>query len=335
MTTRINLQKVAWAVDPYENQRDLQNKVSQILMCLEEHKDIEIYPVYILTQPLWAYTPAENESFTREREHAAVDNLRWLIESLENHRIQKPVILKQTGGSVSSSVDLICEFLEEEGFDMVVVSSHGRSGFKRLIMGSFAETLLLRSSIPVLVIGAKNESIQDIRHILYPSELIDSSEEIFKAVVEFCRDMDARLTIFHAATRPDFLGYDYNLGYVMEDTSGGTMTLHQMFEEELAKKKAKADTWIHWAEYRGVNADYMIESSSHSIDESICEVAVNRNIGMIVMESRTGALEAAVIGSVTRKVVRAARCPVLVFAKNMLEGAAQYVGFIPELRPTQ
>lgn len=47
---------------------------------------------------------------------------------------------------------LICDYINEEGVDLVVMSSHGRSGLRRFIFGSIAERVLQAVHVPVLVI---------------------------------------------------------------------------------------------------------------------------------------------------------------------------------------
>lgn len=46
----------------------------------------------------------------------------------------------------------IIKAIEELNVDLVVMSSHGRSGFKKLLMGSVAQSLITEVNIPVLVI---------------------------------------------------------------------------------------------------------------------------------------------------------------------------------------
>lgn len=46
----------------------------------------------------------------------------------------------------------IVEFAEEEGFDHIVMGSHGRSGVSRILLGSVAETVVRRASMPVTVV---------------------------------------------------------------------------------------------------------------------------------------------------------------------------------------
>lgn len=48
--------------------------------------------------------------------------------------------------------------VEESGADVVVLGATGRSGFKRLVLGSTTEQLLSQSPVPVVVVGRGNES---------------------------------------------------------------------------------------------------------------------------------------------------------------------------------
>lgn len=45
----------------------------------------------------------------------------------------------------------IVDVAVEEGFDLVVMASHGRSGFSHLVLGSVAEGVLKRCRVPVLI----------------------------------------------------------------------------------------------------------------------------------------------------------------------------------------
>ncbi len=45
----------------------------------------------------------------------------------------------------------ICSYAEEKGIDLIAMSTHGRTGFRRLVLGSVAEHVLRHSPVPVLV----------------------------------------------------------------------------------------------------------------------------------------------------------------------------------------
>lgn len=46
----------------------------------------------------------------------------------------------------------LARFVEEEGCDLLVVGTHGRTGLSRLVLGSVAERVLRRAPAPVLVV---------------------------------------------------------------------------------------------------------------------------------------------------------------------------------------
>ena len=47
--------------------------------------------------------------------------------------------------------ETITKYADEHGCDLLAVSTHGRSGFRRMMMGSVAELLVRHARIPVLV----------------------------------------------------------------------------------------------------------------------------------------------------------------------------------------
>jgi nucleotide-binding universal stress UspA family protein len=71
-------------------------------------------------------------------------------------------IATQSGAFGDMAVDLevisggdtgeaIADFAERAGVDLIALSSHGRSGFRHLVLGSVAEGVLRHASVPVLV----------------------------------------------------------------------------------------------------------------------------------------------------------------------------------------
>ena len=52
-------------------------------------------------------------------------------------------------GSLS---DRICTYTEENGIDHIVIGTHGRRGLSRFLLGSVAEGVVRRSSVPVTIV---------------------------------------------------------------------------------------------------------------------------------------------------------------------------------------
>lgn len=54
-----------------------------------------------------------------------------------------------------SSGETIARWADEHGVDLIVVSTHGRTGLRRLALGSVAESILRHARVPVLAFPAK------------------------------------------------------------------------------------------------------------------------------------------------------------------------------------
>jgi nucleotide-binding universal stress UspA family protein len=63
----------------------------------------------------------------------------------------KTVVLK------GAPADAILAFAKQEAIDLIVMSTHGRTGFLRLVYGSVAESVLHHSPCPVLLVRVSGE----------------------------------------------------------------------------------------------------------------------------------------------------------------------------------
>lgn len=60
-----------------------------------------------------------------------------------------------------SVVDGILSFAEQNKIDLIVMGSHGRSGFKKLVLGSAAVGVVTKASCPVLITKRPKSKIQN------------------------------------------------------------------------------------------------------------------------------------------------------------------------------
>lgn len=60
-------------------------------------------------------------------------------------------VLLQASGSVHAE---IIKFAKDQGADLIVMSTHGRTGFSRLLLGSVTEKVVREAHIPVLTVPA-------------------------------------------------------------------------------------------------------------------------------------------------------------------------------------
>ena len=112
---------------------------------------VKISLVQVITTPTMAYPAAEGYSYdpqtTTNLERAAAGYLRERQAELEGKGLQVETTVKN-GYPAAHIIDLAAE---NEG-SLIVMSSHGRSGLGRWIMGSVADRVLRASHSPVLLI---------------------------------------------------------------------------------------------------------------------------------------------------------------------------------------
>ena len=56
----------------------------------------------------------------------------------------------------------VVEIADQDGYDLIVMGTHGRTGLSHLVLGSVAEQVVRRAKCPVLTVrGSDDESDED------------------------------------------------------------------------------------------------------------------------------------------------------------------------------
>lgn len=78
--------------------------------------------------------------------------LQGATEALEEERAALPGVAVETLVLPSTNAaESIAEVASQQGVDLIAMSSHGRTGLRRLVLGSVAEGVVRHSRVPVLV----------------------------------------------------------------------------------------------------------------------------------------------------------------------------------------
>ena len=85
-----------------------------------------------------------------EAEDAARDYLNGLALPLRDKGMKVQCVT-----TVGHPAESIVSYAEENGFDLVAIATHGRSGLRRLVFGSVADYVIRKSGLPILLIKPK------------------------------------------------------------------------------------------------------------------------------------------------------------------------------------
>lgn len=188
--------------------------------------------------------------------------------------------------------------------DLVVMGSHGRSGFKRLLLGSVAERVIRHARCPTMIVPAQAHDVVPegpvrYRTILCPVDFSPHSIHAVGYAVTLAEEADADLRLLHVL--PQLPAELQELESSFEDVRLQIEGDRLRRLGELVPHDATMYCTVHTALRQGV------------VHREILAAAAEHPADLIVMGAQGGgALDAAIFGSNTERVARAACCPVLV-----------------------
>ena len=192
--------------------------------------------------------------------------------------------------------DVLHGMILQCGIDLVVVGTHGRRGWRKLVLGSVAEEIFRMAPCPVLTVGPRTAEIQamDVRldHILYPLEFVPDPSNAAAYAVSLAEEYQAKLTLMKVFAE-------------MVPSS-----------EEKAHVQGPVRHWIddHIPAESDLRARTSFEPGFGPTAEAILKFATNGGVDLIVLGARRmdPVMAAHLPKSDTAyEVVRTAPCPVL------------------------
>ncbi|MCA9982016.1 MAG: universal stress protein [Anaerolineales bacterium] len=197
----------------------------------------------------------------------------------------------------------IVDIATDEQVDLIIMSTHGRTGLARWAMGSVAEKVLRAAQVPVIV-TRDDRPIEKMLITLDGSNLASAAIE---PAMRLAQALGARVTLLRVqpyesyANRleiDEYMRFEYGLDKSLEDL---TRKRIRWYLEDVMDQYAQFGVPIQYAIVMGFAAD------------EILTYAEKEELDLVVMSThgRTG-LRRWVYGSVTEKVLRGAHCGVMV-----------------------
>jgi nucleotide-binding universal stress UspA family protein len=194
--------------------------------------------------------------------------------------------------------------------DLLVVGSHGRSGFERLLLGSVTEKLVRQAPCPVMVVPPRAPDTdrpglihESNPHILCAVDFSDASVGALQYAISLAEEADAYLTLFHSIEVPPELREHVPVpaDFDVDQCRAAAEAACLQRLRELVPPSAR--TYCH--------VETVVKEGSAY--REILRLCAERPIDLIVMGVQgRGAVDRLVFGSNTARVMRAATCPVLI-----------------------
>jgi len=219
-------------------------------------------------------------------EESIRDRLEVLAEEYIDEEHRNGVIV-HVGNPAQSIVE------ESANHDMIIMSTHGRTGFTRLLLGSVAEKVLRLSKIPVMIVEDESD-VDSFKKILVTTDFSDNAKAAFPYAKNIAEKTGGSVDILHILSLDQF----------EDDETDPTI-------KKIREQRMKLIEKEHFHSLSDRVRSYAIVSDD-SPHEAILKFVKNTDYNLIVMATvgKTG-IKYMMMGSTTANVVRHVETAVL------------------------
>jgi nucleotide-binding universal stress UspA family protein len=250
------------------------------------------YPVLLLR--VLTPEPRRGEELLQEPEARA--ELQRIADRLRACDVSASVQISTT--LLGSPAEVIVDTAQREGAQIIVMSTHGRTGLGRWLYGSVAEQVLRLAPIPVLLVPAISNRVWPTDHpprVLLTLDGSDAAARAIAPVTEWARALSAEVTL------------------VRVQPSSGAEAAAYMYEDRPAEQREAVqslETAAAHLRHAGIHATLSTPTGHPA--QCIAEVARERDVDIIAMAThgRSG-VSRVVLGSVATETLQRAAVPML------------------------
>jgi nucleotide-binding universal stress UspA family protein len=176
-------------------------------LSVAEHYRAKLVALHIVE--LWRHPAADfvasaglYEEYSQALRESGKEQLQEFVKKHTHDEIQ-PELLVQVG----VAADSILSFAQSQETDVIVMGTHGRRGFDRLMLGSVTDRVMRTAPCPVLAAskpphgsvaaGRERDHVHHLSRILFCADFSENSERALKYAISATAEYDAELTLLH------------------------------------------------------------------------------------------------------------------------------------------
>jgi nucleotide-binding universal stress UspA family protein len=205
----------------------------------------------------------------------------------------------------------ILRVAKEGATGLIVLGTHGRTGFDRLLLGSVTERVLRQASCPVLTVTARavpayREGRPPFERIVCPIDFSAPSTRALEHALSLAQEAYGRLTLMHALEQfpPDDAATMAHFETARFDMAGFQQAMETTVRARL--QEAIPEGARDWCRPE-------ILVTRGRAWRSILQAAEERDADLVVLGVHgRNPIDLTLFGSTTQHIVRTARCPVMV-----------------------
>ena len=295
---RVELKKIICATDI----SDFSNHSVSCGIALAREFGAKLYVCHVIDFPT-SFIYGDTPIFLIEQQKQAIENTHERLEKL----IGKAQVEWKALVTMGHAADEITRLAKENGVDLAISATHGRSGLKRLILGSVTERLMRTLHCPLLIVRGPEHDFSTsenrrfrFQRILIGCDFSTDSSLAFQHGLSLAQEFQSELHLVHVMEPPVYMDFFKTSVESEEDLQ---QDLQSRIKEKLTNMvPEEAHNWC-------TPQTALLDGQPH---EELTRYAEKNNVDLIVLGVRgQGLAETLFVGSTTDRVVRRSPCPVL------------------------
>lgn len=240
----------------------------------------------------YAAQEADYAKFSKALNEGGEVKLQRFLKQYPAEGVQLELVVRQ-----GNAPNCVLSFAQNQNMELIVMGTHGRRGFDRLVLGSTTDRVIRKAACPVLVVSDTSHQALStgpdgrhrLRRIVYCTDFSNNSEQARGYAISLAGEYGAELTLLHVAENAPDLA---------------------RAEAITIERTRELDKMISAAERKDLNLRFVVKFGKPY--EEIVRHATEAQASLIIMTARGGdAVDRAVFGSTTYRVIQLGPCPVL------------------------
>lgn len=289
------MKSLVWAVDPLAHEKGVFKSQFQSVKLFAERAKAEVFPVYVLAPSSLALPNSLVKDQLPRLEAYAESSLKKHFASAGTFAgLHDPVVIVQSKRSHSESARALCEFAGTKPDAAVVLSRSNKSTMERFFLGSFVETIVGMTAVPLLVLT--ESTLDSIDRVAIPVEFTDACQQALEPMLAQAQSFKVESTFVHIVE--EFVDYAFA-------TFDSAINVSELSQRALADAESTLKTWASRYETK---PKWVVEQKAGSLAEGILSLAKQLKVDMVFLyRGQTPGAR------VVKRILRETSIPILLF----------------------
>jgi nucleotide-binding universal stress UspA family protein len=279
--------KIILAIDLYETEIQKDPLIYKELNRWCENAKTDVQPVFIHS------TTLEEEMILDHLPHTGSNFDFTLLAPFADLKV-----LHMPGATRKKEIEALLSYAKEQQADLIALVSQGKATVEKKLLGSFAESLLLKSEMPLLFLEEEVRIKSNLDKVLFATDFSEASTEAFSLFLKHMNQAKPEIVLFNAIQLPQFRAAGPVYSHAMQ------VLPQNYWEEQRQWAETQGKALVEIAEARGFQVRLEISNQVFSIETSIHEIVRREKVKLVAMVSVSSLMQRLLLGSVSRSILR-------------------------------